>query len=219
MSSTTEAIPERRKVTATSLLATALQAALDRLLAMDPEVAGRFENLAGRPLAIEVRGLDLTLFLIPRGDRLQVVDRIDTEPAATLRASPLELATQMGRDEWLQSMELRGDVGYARQFHGIFRALEFDWEEHISRIVGDVAARKIGNLARGSLSWGSQVVASLSRATADYLQEESRDLPAPTEIERFLAEVDRLRADSDRLAARIERLERLASERAASGKA
>ena len=125
----------------------------------------------------------------------------------------------MGRDEWLQGMELRGDVGYARRFHDIFRALEFDWEEQISRIVGDVAARKIGNLARGSLSWGSQVVASLSRATTDYLQEESRDLPAPAEMERFLAEVDRLRADSDRLSARVERLERLASERAAPGKA
>ena len=63
------------------------------------------------------------------------------------------------------------------------------------------------NLARGALSWGSQAAQALGRATADYLQEESRDLPPAAAVERFLEEVDRLRADSDRLAARVARLE------------
>jgi len=122
--------------------------------------------------------------------------------------SALDLARQLGGDDWANDMELRGDVAYAQRFHAILRALEFDWEEQLSRLVGDVAAHQIGNLARGALSWGSQAAESLSRATTDYLQEEARDLPAPAEVERFMEGVDKLRGDCDRLAARVARLER-----------
>jgi ubiquinone biosynthesis protein UbiJ len=190
------------------LLAGAVQAAFNQLLAMDPEVARRFDALSGKSLAIELRGPDLTLFLEPDGDRLRVTDKIEAEPTATLSARPLDLARQLGSDDWTTDMELRGDVACAQQFHAIFRALEFDWEEQLSRLVGDVAAHQIGNLARGALSWGSQAAGSLSRATADYLQEESRNLPAPVEVERFIQGVDTLRSDCDRLAARVARLER-----------
>jgi ubiquinone biosynthesis protein UbiJ len=41
----------------------------------------------------------------------------------------------------------------------------------------------------------------------EYLQEEGRDLPTPTEVEEFLADVDRLRDDAERLEARLARLE------------
>lgn len=190
------------------LLAAAVQTAINRLLAMDPEVAARFGALSGRSLAIALRGPDITLYLEPNGEQLRVTDRIEAEPAATLSATPLDLARQLGSDDWARDIELRGDVAYAQRFHAIFRALEFDWEEQLSRLVGDVAAHQMGNLARGALSWGSQAADSLSRATADYLQEEARDLPAPAEVERFMEAVDTLRGDCDRLAARVARLER-----------
>lgn len=191
-----------------ALVAAAVQTAFNGLLAMDPEVAGRFNALSGGALAIEVRGLGLTLYLQPCGDRLRVSDRLETEPNATLAASPLDLARQLTSDDWAQEMELRGDAGYAQQFHAILRALEFDWEEQLSRVFGDVAAHQFGNLVRGAMSWGSQAGESLGRATADYLQEESRELPTPAEVESFIDGVDRLRADCDRLAARVARLER-----------
>jgi len=195
-------------VTQGALVAAAVQTAFNGLLAMDPEVAGRLDALSGGALAIEIRGLGLTLYLQPRGDRLQVSDQLETEPNATLAASPLDLARQLTSDDWAREMELRGDAGYAQQFHAILRALEFDWEEPLSRVLGDVAAHQLGNLLRGVVSWGSQAGESLGRATADYLQEESRELPTAAEVERFVDAVDALRADCDRLAARVHRLER-----------
>jgi ubiquinone biosynthesis protein UbiJ len=42
---------------------------------------------------------------------------------------------------------------------------------------------------------------------AQYLQEESRDLPTRIEVEEFLEAVDRLRESADRFEARLARLE------------
>ena len=44
--------------------------------------------------------------------------------------------------------------------------------------------------------------------TAEYLQEESRALPAPLEAQGFYSDVERLRDDVERLAARLALLER-----------
>ena len=41
--------------------------------------------------------------------------------------------------------------------------------------------------------------------TTEYLQEESRQLPARVEVEGFFAEIERLRDDAERVAVRIDR--------------
>jgi ubiquinone biosynthesis protein UbiJ len=43
---------------------------------------------------------------------------------------------------------------------------------------------------------------------AEYLTEESRDLPTRIEVDEFLADVDRLREATDRLEARLAALEK-----------
>jgi ubiquinone biosynthesis protein UbiJ len=47
---------------------------------------------------------------------------------------------------------------------------------------------------------------SLAGNVSEYLQEEGRDLPTPTEVDEFLAGVDQLRDDVERLEARLARL-------------
>ena len=49
---------------------------------------------------------------------------------------------------------------------------------------------------------------ALRMNTAEFLQEESRVLPAPLEAQAFYSDVERLRDDVERAAARLARLER-----------
>ncbi len=51
------------------------------------------------------------------------------------------------------------------------------------------------------------VLLTLGRNLAEYWQEESRELPAPAELEAFSAEVARLQVATDNLEARILRLQ------------
>jgi len=70
-----------------------------------------------------------------------------------------------------------------------------------------VAARQAGKLFRGLREWGMDSADRLSRTLAEYLQEESRDLPTRHEVEAFLDEVDTVAGDVARLEARLRRLE------------
>ncbi|MFZ2311020.1 MAG: sterol-binding protein, partial [Methylobacter sp.] len=55
-------------------------------------------------------------------------------------------------------------------------------------------------------SWGKDSIETFRLNAAEFLQEETRDLPAGPEADIFYAQVDQLRTDFDRLQNRIDRL-------------
>jgi ubiquinone biosynthesis protein UbiJ len=83
-----------------------------------------------------------------------------------------------------------------------------DLEEHAARWLGDVPAHALGEAARAAGAWLGRAARALRADTAEFLQEESRALPAPLEAQAFYADVERLRDDVERAAARLSRLER-----------
>ncbi|HEY5807796.1 MAG TPA: hypothetical protein VIT67_07495, partial [Povalibacter sp.] len=82
-----------------------------------------------------------------------------------------------------------------------------DLEEELSRVIGDVAAHQVGNVARSVLAFGRRATDTFSQNIAEYLQEEGRDLPTRVEADEFIAGVDTLRDDVERVAARLSLLE------------
>jgi ubiquinone biosynthesis protein UbiJ len=68
-------------------------------------------------------------------------------------------------------------------------------------------------VAREVADFGRRAGDTFARNIAEYLTEESRDLPVRIEAEEFVAGVDRLRESVDRLVARV-----AAAERARSGR-
>jgi ubiquinone biosynthesis protein UbiJ len=83
-----------------------------------------------------------------------------------------------------------------------------DLEEEVARWLGDVLAHALGSAVRGFGAWLGRAGAALRMNTAEYLQEESRAMPAPLEAQAFYADVERLRDDVERAAARLALLER-----------
>jgi ubiquinone biosynthesis protein UbiJ len=70
-----------------------------------------------------------------------------------------------------------------------------------------VIAHQIGNFFRAGTRWTRESIRTFELNLGEFLQEETRDLPAVPEAEIFYRQVDELRADFDRLNSRIERLE------------
>ena len=188
------------------------EALLNRGLAESADAARLCRELEGRSLQIDPEGLPLALRLVARDGRL-AVGIADGTPAdchiGGLPISMLRLALSGDRDGLRAgTLKLSGDPALARDFQRLLSLARPDWEEELARQVGDVAARQLGNLARGTLSWLQQAADTLSRDAGEYLREESRDLPSRCEVEAFLDEVDRIAADAARAEARIARLER-----------
>jgi ubiquinone biosynthesis protein UbiJ len=131
-------------------------------------------------------------------------------PDAVISGAPWSLArVAYGGDRgalFAGEVEIRGDVTVGQRFEAILRGIDIDWEEQLSRLVGDVAAHQVGKLVRDTMAWGAKSAETLGRDVSEYLQEESRHLPQRDEVDAFLTAVDDLRNDVERLGARIRRL-------------
>jgi ubiquinone biosynthesis accessory factor UbiJ len=173
-------------------------------------------QLAGRSLALEVSGFG-TLRIESTGATLSVTAG-GADADARVSVGPLGLLGLAG-DDAQQAVQrgataVSGDAEVAARFRELLRLLRPDAEEELSLIVGDVAAHRLGRLARTLLSLMRRAVDTAWRSSADYLAHERADLVSRREGEPFLRAVDALREDVDRAAARLEQLGR---SRAAGG--
>jgi len=194
-----------------SLLVKSLEHLLNRGIGASSEATALCSRLSGRRLQIDPTGLPGTVIIAAEGTTLNLSVGPGREADCTIRGLPLSLARagMSGTPDSLRQgmTEVSGDPAVAQEFRQLLDLAKPDWEEELSRAVGDVLARQLGNAARSLAGWGRRAADALARDTAEFLSEESRQLPTRFELEEFLEDVDRLRDDVDRCAARLDRIE------------
>lgn len=186
-----------------------VEGGVNRALRTDPDMAARLAPLAGRVCRIELTDLGITFDAAPDATGLRLGPAGSQPPDVTLRGSLLaiaRLATGNGRLPASARVEIAGDAELAHVFSRALREFDPDWEEELSRYVGDVAAHLIGKTLRTARAWADDAHTRVRADVSEYLREEARLLPDRTAVTAFIAEVDRLRADADRLAARVDSL-------------
>jgi ubiquinone biosynthesis protein UbiJ len=189
----------------------AFEAVINSYLRLDPGSLERVAELDGRVVAMELQGLDRQLFLLARGQYLQVLGDYEGEPDTILRGTPLSLlrlGLRRGSEDALFSgdVEIRGDTETGQRFKDLFDSMDIDWEEHLSRLTGDVVAHRLGNLVRQTRRYLGRSSETLTRNLSEYLQEEKRLMPTRIEVENFTTGVTETGLDADRLEARVKRL-------------
>ena len=130
------------------------------------------------------------------------------EPAAVIRLTPpLALRLALLKDDSARAeVEVEGDAALASALTRILGALSWDVEEDLSRVVGDVAAHRIGRAGRALLDWQAALAANVARSVGEYLTEERPAVAGREALHAFAAAVDELRDDVQRLEKRIQRL-------------
>jgi ubiquinone biosynthesis protein UbiJ len=190
-----------------------IEAELNRCVGESTAARELLARLNGTSFALHVEGLGLTAVLHAEGDRL----RVDSDAAgatATLRAAPLDLV-RLVNAEGVSGVkrtraDLSGDLEVAERYAKLLKLARPDLEEEVAKWLGDVPAHALGDVVRGARAWLERAGAALRMNAAEYLQEESRAMPAPLEARAFYADVERLRDDVERAAARLKRLEQRA---------
>lgn len=185
---------------------------LNRGISASREAQRLNHALTGRRLRVELQGLPVSLQITATDQGIALSDRTDDPADCTLSGLPLSLARLglTGDPEVFRQrgVSISGDPVLAQDFRRLLDLARPDWEEELSRLVGDVAAHQLGNAARGLLSWTMQAADTLGRDASEFLREESRNLPTRFEVDEFLDQVDELGGDVDRAEARLCRLER-----------
>jgi ubiquinone biosynthesis protein UbiJ len=190
-----------------SLLAAAVEYAVNSALSGSNSAQQDLKQLAGKVIELQIKEWPLKLYFLPQPEKLSVASSHEGKPDISIRAPTGTLLTAaLKRDSGnLRGIEINGDAETAQQFSRLLKQADLDWEELLSRYVGDAAAHQIGNAVRDLMSWGRDAAERLSKDLAEYLQYESRDLPPRHEVQDFLDGVDKLRDDAERLAVRLQR--------------
>lgn len=194
-----------------NVLGRGLEAALNRLVALDPETRTRLGALEGRALSIDFQSALPPLAIAVEDRRLRVGPAREITSALRVCATPaslLALALSRGRGGIAPGrVEIAGDAELARRLEEIATRFQPDFDEAFTRVFGDVAGMKIAQALRDGFAWTRRSARSFAKDGAEYLSEESRDLVARAEADGFFDEVDALRDRTERLAARLRRLD------------
>lgn len=195
-----------------ALLNQLLEPALNQVLALDSDLEQFLKPLSGKVIAVAFKSDQPLIYICPADTRIQLLDQYDGKVDTTLTGSPaafIKIALSKTPAIVLSSGEIimTGDTHTGRQFQALFEQLDLDWEGILARVSGDVTAHKLGRLFRGGQTWLSESLQTFQLNTAEFLQEESRAVPARPEVDHHYQAINCLRDDCERLAARIDRLQ------------
>ncbi len=188
-----------------------LEAAINHYLALDPEMLDKLAQFNGRVIKMEITGINKSLYMLPNGSGIQILNEYDGSADTVLRGSPVSLF-KMGLVSNVANLllkgeiEITGDTRLGHQFKNVFSQMDIDWSEPLANLLGDSLAYQIQQSGSKLALWGKESAKSVSTSFSEYLQEESRDVVTGTELNIFNEAVDQCRNDVDRLQARVNAL-------------
>ncbi|MCH9696845.1 MAG: SCP2 sterol-binding domain-containing protein [Gammaproteobacteria bacterium] len=193
------------------LLAETLEKLINSVLQLSEEHSQLLTPLDAKviKLRIDPPGIEINLRFSNSG--VQILE--DSEHVdVMLQGSPIAFGLMSVRDKpasalFTGQINMQGDSAVGAHFQQLFESLDIDWQTHAKRLLGDRLADKAASLFSQGKRWFSEAGHAMQEDISEYLQEESRVLPAKPEAEMFFEDVDELRLDCERLEARIKRLQ------------
>lgn len=180
--------------------------AINHVLRSTPLAMERLRRHAGRTAAFKVGPVAFALTVDESGEVRAAAPGAARD--LEIRLSPFLVPRLAAGDERaFHEVEMQGDVELAQDVAFLARHLRWDYEEDLSKVVGDIAAHRIGGAARGLRAWGRDAALRGAQGAAEYWTEETPVLASRVKVEGFVRDVDALRDDVERLEKRIERLE------------
>ena len=124
-----------------------------------------------------------------------------------VRISPFLLPRIAANEEAaFREIEMKGDMEFAQEVSYLAANVTWDFEEDLSRVVGDIAAHRIVSVARQVGRWGRDAPLRLAQGAAEYWTEESPVIATRVKVDSFVEGVAELRDAVERLAKRVEKL-------------
>jgi ubiquinone biosynthesis protein UbiJ len=190
----------------------ALEMALDRLSALDPETRAAMAKLEGKRVELVLEAPPLALAVTVRDGRLRVgPPDVASEPDLGLRATLGGLLAQLpfvraGNGPAVGKLRINGDADLARTMQQLAQGFDPDWDKPFADALGPIVGPQVSRVFREGLRAGGKLAQGLARDAAEYVTEESRDVVAKAELAAFHDDVDVLRDRAERLIARAARL-------------
>lgn len=183
-------------------------AGLNHVLRQQDWPRARLRPFAGRTATFRMPPLpDLCVRI--RDDGLLDETRADSEADLTVTLKPAALPRLLRRDEAaLNDIAFSGPADLVEVVQQLFRELQWDVEEDLSRVFGDALAHRMASTGRDFLSWQQEAALRLARNFADYWTEERPLLVRRDQVAGLGSDIEKIQESLQQLERRIEKLAR-----------
>lgn len=191
--------------------ARALELALARLVALDPDTQAGLVALEGKRVELVIEAPPLALAIVVRDGKLRIGPTdAALEPDLGLRATIGGLLSQLpfarGRSGPVGKLRINGDAELARTLQQLAKGFDPDWQRPFADTLGPVIGPQVARTLREGLRAGGKLAGNLIRDAAEFVTEESRDAVGKAELAAFNDDVDELRDRAERLLSRFGRI-------------
>ena len=183
------------------MLDLALIQAFNHLLAAAPWARAKLAPFAGRRARLVLGPLPLEFRIAPDG----TFESLGTgEPAVEIvLPAGAALALLQGRDAMMRDAHITGAADFAEALGFVLRKLDWDAEEDLSRVVGDIAAHRLVKTAGNVAAAQAEAARRLAENVAEYLRYEQPAGVGKAALAAFAVEVGALRQAADALERRL----------------
>ncbi|ACJ19269.1 ubiquinone biosynthesis accessory factor UbiJ [Coxiella burnetii] len=194
-----------------TLALSGLEKALNGYIRLDPDTVQQLSNLENKRIKIQISDWNIEFFIIPHKNGVQLSTSTNAEADTIISGSLFGLCRAgcaKGESSALfkNSIEISGDTEVGEKVRSIMANMDIDWEEHLSKMTGDIIAHQIGAGVRRTINFGKSAATLIRENLKDYLQAESQLVPTMDEVNSFIKSVTHLHYAVERAEIRIQRL-------------
>jgi len=129
------------------------------------------------------------------------IDKYDAEIKLSISS-----AIELMRGNKKADIEIKGDIEFATVMSNLLRDVEWDYEDDLSEIIGDIPAYHLVKFGKKVVTTTKETSFNIADTFKEYWLEEKPLIAKKRLVEQFNNEVDRLRFDVDRLELRLKKL-------------
>lgn len=196
------------------LLAETLTVALNELIEVDlsEKTEQRLQVLEGRPVALCLKGLEITLIFGTKAHRLSVqalpLGQFDPNTVETTITGTPDALLAMAVPDWATSdsgVRIEGDAQCAQALEQLMRQLDPDWEALLVARAGPVIGHQLYRLLLEGFKTGKRLSSVGLDQVSRYAKEEGQWVVDRPTFKPFVDQIDQLQEAIDRLMVNAER--------------
>lgn len=181
---------------------------LNHLLAQESWARAVLQKHAGKLACIDLEVLQIRVRIAADGYVQSISDtELQEDVRLSMKLADLPLIAQ-DSTRAVSYVKIEGDADFAQAISQLSQDLRWEVEDDLSRVVGDIAARRVVSGGQQIAHFVGQTHQKIQENFADYFLEENPMLVRPRAVRAFADQVNKTRDDVERLMKRLERLER-----------
>ena len=178
---------------------------LQHIITQNSWANGMLQPFAGKSAQFNISLINTTLVILENGS-LAIAGEINT-PDAVVTIPPSLLLRLIAKDESAKlKINIEGDTHLASELAKVLSSMRWDYEDDLSKLIGDVPANKMGEFSRQTTKTIKDTTTNLAEMLSEYWQEEAPLIAKKRHVEEFNASVDSLRADVARFEKKLQKL-------------